>query len=714
LNARHAAAALLALLLACRASAQAAPAPSGGSASPGGIALTAVRFSGLERVPPEAAAAARDPESWVRAMQARWQEGYAALVPLNDARASGAAAGTESGQSAAELEIEGTPSGFRTLVRLRTPEGRRLEARSSLAGFQQGALLSGLTGDLFFLWAQAGSFSLQPAQQPPPLTALLSLDSLALLPGWPAERAEPLDCAAARQGPILLFPGRLLSLDPDLNVSPATARDLCLRKPWPKDFRADRLFLTPLGQPLVYGSSSGQVLVYAPAGPPELLSAGIKEPTHAAALPRGGLAFLQGGTLHRLLRRGAALEREQLPLPVGFYAAIEGDSEGNYWLLDLAERRVRVFDATGLEIRSVKPVMDPARLPFPQVFKPLADGGLLLGGAGELWRFDAFGLPVWRLSTVFTGVREGLPPFFRVAAAGDLLYLLDPQGRRLYRFGHASGQAGGEAGTGGTGGARAGPQAAGGTGGAPAAGAADLLARFESGQIGSGELVQGLLARGLILAALPFFQASFPGASAGENQKLARRIKAQAMKALADLAQGYERELRLEEAEAAAAEGMRLARELRAEDPVEPSYAQSLRQLTEERNALREQLLPPAEGGPEAKLELAESGRLFLLIGNPGLEALGPLTVQARWAGLPGSPVVEVMEPIRPAYTVRLPLPGLRSTELERTEEDLSVSLSVLLRFERGGREQARYLRARFLRSPDGELRAGDFANPAE
>jgi hypothetical protein len=707
LNARSAAAALLALLLASRAAPQAPPAPSGGSGPSGGIALTAVRFSGLERVPPEAAAAARDPESWIRALQARWQRGYASLVPLIDARASGASPGSGSGSSAAELEIEGTPAGFRTRVRLQTPEGKPLEARSSLAGFQQGALLSALAGDLFFLWAQAGSFSLQPGQPPPPLTALLSLDSLALLPGWPAGRAEPLDCAATRQGPVLLFPGGLLSLDPDLNVSPATARNLFLRPPWPKAFQPDRLFLTPLGEPLMYGSSSGQVLVYPPAGAPERLRTGIQEPTHVAALPRGGLAFLQGGVLHRLLRRGATLEKEQLRLPVGFYAAIEGDSEGNYWLLDLAERRVRVFDPAGIEIHSMKPVLDPARLPFPQVFEPLADGGLLLGGAGELWRFDTFGLPVWRLATVFTGVREGLPPFFRVAAADGLFYLLDPQGRRLYRFGYTSGEAGG----GGTGGAGGEARAA----GASTEGAAELLVRFEGGQIATGELVQGLLARGLVLAALPFFQASFPGASAGESQRLARRVKAQVVKALAALAQGYERELRLEEAEAAAAQGMRLARELRAEDPVEPSYAQLLRQLTEERNALREQLLPSAEGGPEARLVLAEGGRPLLLLENPGLETLGPLTVQACWAGLPGSPVmVEVMDPIRPGYTVRLPLPEPRSPELERPAEDLSLSLSVLLRFERGGREQARYLRARFLRSPDGALQAGDFANPTE
>jgi hypothetical protein len=706
------AAALLILLLGWQAAGQAPPAPSGG------ITLIAARLSGLERLPPEVAAAARNPEPWIQDLLARWQESYGSRVRLTDARASGkgTASATGAGQNAAELEVEATQSGFRALTRLRTPGGKILETRSSLVGHRGSALLSVLAGDLFFLWAQAAGFDLPPAQPPPPLSRLLSLDSLSLLPGWPAGRVDALDCAATADGPILLFADRLLSLDAELNVGPATALDLCLRPPWPKGFLAGRLFLTPLGQPVVYGPATGEVLIYPPAGAAERLASGVQEPTHAASLPRGGLAFLKNGLLFRTLRRGVLLVKEQLPLPVGFYAAIEGDARGGYWLLDLAERRLRVFDPAGGEIRSVKPAMDPARLPFPQVFLPMPDGGLLLGGAGELWRFDAFGVPVWRLTSVFTGVREGLPPFFRVAYSNGFVYLLDPQGRRLYRFGEAAEEGAAEPqAAGGTSGEA--PRAGGGTGdatggGAGGDGAAELLARFEAGQAGAGELVQGFLDRGLILAALPFFRAIFPEASAGETQRLARRVKAQIARALSKLAEGYERELRLADAEAAAAEGIRLARELRAEDPVEPAYAQMLRQLTEQRNRLREELLPGAEGGLEGRLEAAsETGHIFLALRNPGLEPLGPIGVQARWSGLSGSESLELMEPIRPGYTVRLPLAAPASPALQPTDEDLSVSLSVLLRYERGGQELDRYLRAAFLRSPDGRLRARAFAN---
>jgi hypothetical protein len=212
---------------------------------------------------------------------------------------------------------------------------------------------------------------------------------------------------------------------------------------------------------------------------------------------------------------------------------------------------------------------------------------------------------------------------------------------------------------------------------------------------------------------MPFFGAAFPQASAGETQRLARRVKAQTAQALVSLAEGYERELRLPEAESAAAESIRLARELRAEDPVEPVYAQLLRQLTEQRNRLHEELLPAAEGGPEGRLEIApETGQPFLVLRNPGLEPLGPIGVQVRWAGLPSFESFEMMEPLRPGYTVRLPLAAPASPALEGAKEDLTLGLSVLLRYERGGQELDRYLQAAFLRAADGRLQAGDFANP--
>ena len=654
---------LLGLLVLC--APRALPQPSGR------IALTAVRVTGWEHLPPETGVAGRDAGAWVLQLQERWQEGYAARVSLTDARA----AAKDPGAAEAEVEVSVTPEGFKTRVGLAAPGGRRLEARASVPGHRAGGLLEALAGDLFFLWAQAGGFALEPARPAPLLTSLLALDSLRLLPGWRPEASEALDCAALPSGPVLLFSDRLLALDELLNAGPAAARDLFLREPFPQGYRPDRIWLTPLGEPLLYSAATGETLAYSPGAGPDRRETGVRQPVHAAALPRGGLVLLAGGRVTRSLWRGGTLVKESLPLPGGFYGAVEGDAEGNLWLLDLVEKRVRILDPRGSELGSVKPVMDPARLPFPQVFLPLPDGSLLLGGAGELWRFDRFGLPLWRMSRVFTGVSEGLPAFFRVAAAGSALYLLDPIGRRLYRFAE--------------------------TGTEPTGELAGLLEKVQTGAAGLGELVQFALDRGLFLLAHGFFKGDLPDASRVEAERLARLVKAGLARALRALAEEYESELALPEAEAALREAARLLGELRARDPVESSYARELSEVTSRRNRLRDELLAPADSSLQAELGAAGTAeQLVLTLRNASTQVAGSVSVQARWVGFPAGTNVEWMEPIRPGYAASLPLSPPQAPALAGREEDVRLSLAVLVRWERGGRSGQRYLRATFVLSP--------------
>jgi len=657
------------LLLTFLLSAPAAPAqpalPAG--AQPAGIAIASVRVTGWENLPEVAA----DPVPWVRLLLEDWAEGRRTWVELTDARPAGSGAGSSPGPAAAaELEVEITAAGFRTRVALTPPSGRKLESRASLQGHRGAALLSALAGDLFFLWAQAGGFALQPARPAPPLGSMLSLDSLRLLPGWRLEASEPLDCAASPRGPVLLFSDRLLGLDRDLDISMATAQDLLLRPPFPAGFRPDRLWLDPLRRPLLFSAATGETLSY--AGQPERRETGLRQPVHAAALPQGGLAVLVSGRITRALRRDGAVQREQLPLPGSFYAAVEG-SDGELWVLDMVERRVRILNEQGEEVRSLKPALDPARLPFPQVFLPVADGGLLLGGAGGLWRFDRRGAPVWRLEGVFTGVREALPAFFRVAAVEDsglTLYLLDPLGRRLFRFDDAV------------------P--------GPASVLSALLARRERGEASGGELAQYALDRGLPLLARTFLQAAMPDTSA--EARLARVAKARLLQGLVRVADEAEAQLRLPDTEAALREAARIAGELRAVDPVEPSYARDQTAIVARRARLREELLEPGEQGLEAALEAAEAGRPILSLGNTSTFPAEAVSVQLRWAGFPPGAGVEWMQPIRSGYTVRLPLPF--PPKLEGYEEELTLCLSVLASWRQEGQRERRFLQAAYALPP--------------
>ena len=652
------------------------------------IAITSVKVTGWENLP----ATAADTGAWVRRFTESWRGDYGAWVELTDARPAGPGAA-----AAAELEVAITADGFRTRVALAPPSGRRLEARASIHGHLASALLPALAGDLFFLWAQAGAFALPPAREAPPLAALLALDSLRLLPGWRPEASEPLDCAAAAQGPVLLFSDRLLALDRDLDIAPATVGDLLLRPAFPAGFRPDRLWLDPLGQPLLFSAATGETLTYLPGFPPERRETGMRQPVHAAALPKGGLAVLASGRVTRILRRGGGVTREPLPLPGGFYAAVEGDEDGNLWVLDLVERRVRILNLRGEEVRSLKPVLDPSRLPFPQVFLPLPDGGLLLGGASELWRFDRRGAPVWRLERVFTGVREGLPAFFRVAhaplregaaeTAGLALYLLDPLGRRLFRFDDAQ------------------PAAA-----QTASELAALLGRLEAGGATGGELVQYALDRGLPLLAQTFLQASMPETGAAMVGRLTRLARVRLLHALVELADLAEGQLRLPEAEAALREAARLTGELRAVDPVEPSYSRDLPGLVARRSRLREELLEPGEQGLLAALERTgpeDGARAILSLRNSAIWPAEEVSVQLRWAGFPPGAGVEWVEPIRPGYTVRLPLPFPPAGRLEGYAEELSLGLSVLVAWKQEGKEERRYLQAAYAANP-----ARDLAKP--
>ena len=648
-------------------------------AQPARIALGSVKVTGWENL--SSGASAVDAVPWIQRFTERWGSDYGAWAQLVEARASGT-------QASAQVEVNITRDGFRTRVTLTPSGGKALESRAAVTGHIGSALLAALSGDLFFLWVQAGGFALQPPLSAPPLSALLALDSLRLLPGWKPEVSEPLDCAAGPDGPMLLFSDRLLALDGSLDIAPGTARDLLLRPPFPSSFRPDRAWLDPLGEPVLFSAATGDTLCYTAGFAPERHETGFRQPVHVAALPRGGLAVLASGKVTLVTRRGGATVRQPLPLPGGFYAAVEGDAEGNVWVLDIVERRVRILDARGREFGSVKPALDPARLPFPQVFAPLPDGGLLLGGGGELWRFDARGVPVWRMNRVFTGVSEGLPAYFRVAVAppgpqesgqaGLALYLLDPLGRKLFRFDDTT-QRQEDA--------------------EPAA----LLGRLEAGSASPGEVVQYALDRGLVLLAQTILQAAMPESGASAGARLARLAKVRLLRALTALADREEAGLELKDAEAALGEAARLAGELRAADPVEPSYAQDLSAIAERRARLREELLPPSE--PSLETDLRRGGtaetpdtQAVLTLRNPSIWPAEAVSVQARWAGFPEATTIEWMEPIRPGYEARVPLPAPKAGQLDGYSEEITLSLSVLVSWRQNGKDERCYLRAAIVR----------------
>jgi hypothetical protein len=68
---------------------------------------------------------------------------------------------------------------------------------------------------------------------------------------------------------------------------------------------------------------------------------------------------------------------------------------------------------------------------------------------------------------------------------------------------------------------------------------------------------------------------------------------------------------------------------------------------------------------------------------------------------------VQWVEPIRPGYTVGLPLPFPPAGRLEGYAEELSLGLSVLVAWKQEGKEERRFLQAAYAANP-----ARDLAKP--
>lgn len=134
---------------------------------------------------------------------------------------------------------------------------------------------------------------------------------------------------------------------------------------------------------------------------------------------------------------------------------------------------------------------------------------------------------------------------------------------------------------------------------------------------------------------------------------------------------------------------------------MESSYARELSEVTSRRNRLRDELLAPADSSLQAELGAAGTAeQLVLTLRNASTQVAGSVSVQARWVGFPAGTNVEWMEPIRPGYAASLPLSPPQAPALAGREEDVRLSLAVLVRWERGGRSGQRYLRATFVLSP--------------
>ena len=339
--------------------------------------------------------------------------------------------------AAAEIRIGGQDR--MTAVSSVLTRGRAMRSLVSLvpAGAPV-SLLSTIAGDLAFLLFSVDDFAAFSLAPPPRLTAILPTDVLQVLTGWDKAELEPIGLAAAGEGVTICFPHRYLTLGPLFRIAPDTIRDIHGQAGGPEKLQLSAV-ADGGGDLILLSEREGKVARVNPR-------LGTRREVDAPGLPALGAAMLDADTLAVLSgARGksgisvfslSTARRWAMPVSASYVSAFSRDREGNLWVWDAGERRIRILTAAGREVYSIRPLFRASTMQLPQQLDVCDDGSFLLGGSGEIWKFENSGLPVWRLSRIPGRPGEQLPSSFSLAGNGDggSFTLLDAPSRRLLVF----------------------------------------------------------------------------------------------------------------------------------------------------------------------------------------------------------------------------------------------------------------------------------------
>ena len=340
----------------------------------------------------------------------------------------------QAGDASVRVSVTRAAGALVVATELLPSSGPRRTLRSTVPAGSEDAVAPVAAADIAWLWAAASGFrGLEPGPAPA-LAAAIETDALATLTGWTAADLEPLAIASSAEGLSVLFPRGWLTLGPLFRIGAAAARDLALR--------------TAGGGPVFTGiarSGRGTIVLARADGTVEtvdpLLASRASFPaprgSRLLALPGHEAALVAGSELTFVPLDSGTAERRSVRIAAGWITAVDADGAGTVRAWDGQERRVRVVERGGRDVSSIRPLVPATALPAPQALVVLPDGSFLIGGAGQLWKFERSGIPAWRLSRL-PGVPGGaLPASFALAVDGatGAIWLLDGPSRRVLQFG---------------------------------------------------------------------------------------------------------------------------------------------------------------------------------------------------------------------------------------------------------------------------------------
>jgi hypothetical protein len=298
------------------------------------------------------------------------------------------------------------------------------------------SLIATSAADLAYLAFLADGFSAFPLSPPPPLTAVLPTDALQGLVGGNPEDREPMGISASEAGLTLGFARGYVTLGPGFRITRSTARDMLAQSR--EQIPLSGIAAAPDGSVILLSEKLGRIV--------RVDTLGSRQSFEVPALSGSGARLIGTDTVATVSngKDGAAIVLTSLRgesartvrLAASYVSALAVDAEGNIWAWDAGERRIRILTTEGREVFSIRPLFKASIMQLPQQMEVLDDGGFLLAGSGELWRFENTGVPVWRLTRIPGRPGEKLPASFSLAADrdGGSFTIMDGPSRRLISF----------------------------------------------------------------------------------------------------------------------------------------------------------------------------------------------------------------------------------------------------------------------------------------
>ena len=313
---------------------------------------------------------------------------------------------------------------------------------------------------MFYLWSSHNDFLIRDLQEPP--LYVDELPTLALtsrIYDLPLSNLRPLALTVKPDGNLLVgFSFLALELDTAFRLQGQPGRTLY--EEGIHDY-ASSVSITPAGT-LFFKPAAGRDIYRLVEGAirPPRISTGMDVTGPFSALPDGSVVLLDPLTKKSVKVSGR--ERREMNLatnPDSYATIIAAGPQGNMWLYDPLEIRVRIHTPQGEIVDTILPLMPrggyyksesgvgKAMGKTPISMAVYRDGRFLLyysGGArdSELWCFERSGIPLWRLDSLPgpDGEGEPLPTIAEVAVDSErgLIYLADPGGGRLIKLIDAS------------------------------------------------------------------------------------------------------------------------------------------------------------------------------------------------------------------------------------------------------------------------------------